>query len=460
MDILRLSKALDMNSTYLGVDRLILMENAGREAAKYAADSSSVAVFAGLGNNGGDGLVAARHLSAAGKNVTVVTLQGPRSRECQKNFDVVEKLDSIKVVLIRDSADVGALDLSGYGAVIDALLGVGARGEVREPIRSLVDAMNKSKGKKIAVDCPTPGFKADVTVSFHFKKCDGAEVAGIGIPREAEGFCGPGDVYLAVPKRTGGEHKGDFGRVLVVGGSRDYFGAPALVGFAALRTGADLATVCCPSYVAERLSDYPDLIVRPLESEYALKESDVDRILKVDFDALVVGNGLGTDDGTRDAVKKLLKEAGGPTIVDADTLKLIKPRHIRSNMVLTPHAKEFELLFDEAPSDRAAAAEKYAKEHGCVILLKGPVDVVSDGKRTKKNRTGNPGMTVGGTGDVLAGIAGALSCKADLFTSACAAAFLSGAAGDFAFKEKGFSLTASDCIGKIPDALKFCGCFE
>jgi NAD(P)H-hydrate epimerase len=454
------SKAIDMNAAYLGVDALLLMENAGEKIAQRCEKYDSVAVFAGLGNNGGDGLVAARHLSGAGKKVAVITLPGSRSRECQRNFDIIQKLDSIEIVYVRDSADCRTLNLSGYEVIIDALLGVGVRGEVREPIKSMVDAMNKAKAYKIAVDCPTPGFKADLILSFHFKKTDDAEVALIGIPQEAEVCCGPGDVYLAVPKRAGGEHKGDFGRVLIVGGSRDYSGTPALVGLAALRTGADLATVCCPAYAAKQLKCYPDLIIHPLESEAHLRESDVDRILSMSFDSLVLGNGLGLSEETRDAVKKLLKEVEKPVVVDADALKLMKPKHIKKNFILTPHTKEFEILFGEYPEDRGSSAEKFAKEYGCVLLLKGQADVVTDGVRTKLNHTGNPGMTVGGTGDVLAGIVGALSAKADAFTAACAGAFLSGLAGDLASKDAGHSLTASDCIEKIPAAKRFCEAFE
>lgn len=460
MDIAQRSKAIDMNAAYLGVDTLLLMENAGGKMAERCQKYDSVAVFAGLGNNGGDGLVAARHLSGEGKRVTVYTLSGSRSCECQRNFDIIKKLDSIEIKYVRDSTDCMVLDLSGYDAIIDALLGVGVRGEVREPIKSMVDAMNKADAYKIAVDCPTPGLKADLVLSFHFKKTEDAEVALIGIPKEAEYFCGPGDVYLAVPKRAGGEHKGDFGRVLIVGGSRDYSGTPALVGLAALRTGADLVTVCCPSYAAEKMRCYPDLMIHPLGSESHLQESDVEGILSMSFDSVVLGNGLGLSEESRDAVKRLLKEIEKPVVVDADALKLMKPKHIKKTFILTPHSKEFEILFGEAPIDRVAAAEKQAREHGCVILLKGPVDVVSDGKRTKLNHTGNPGMTVGGTGDVLAGIVGALSAKADIFTAACAGAFLSGLAGDLVLKDRGYSITASDCIEKIPDAKRFCEAFE
>ncbi|MBN2014641.1 MAG: NAD(P)H-hydrate dehydratase [Candidatus Altiarchaeota archaeon] len=456
MDPTELSKAVDMNSSYLGVDRLMLMENAGREVAIHGREFNSIAVFAGLGNNGGDGLVAARHLSGLGKRVKIYTLSGNRSRECQKNFDIVKRIDSIEVEVVRDSQDCGKISLSGFDLVVDSLLGVGVRGELREPIKSLVDIINKTKAHKIAVDCPTPGVKADLTLSFHVAKTPNSKVVDIGIPQEAEYCCGPGDVFLALPERHGSEHKGDFGRLLVVGGSKDFVGTPTLVGEAALRTGADLAVICCPSYVAARMPFNPDLIIHPLDSELYLQKHDVDRILGLDFDCLVVGNGLGTEEETYYALKKLLKGVDKPIVLDADALKLMKTKHLKENFILTPHAREFELLFGVYPEDRKAVVEECAKKTGCVILLKGAVDVISDGRETKLNRTGNAGMTVGGTGDVLAGIVGALACKAESFRAACAGAFLSGLSGDLAYRKLDYSFTATDCIERIPYAIKFC----
>lgn len=460
MDPSELSKAVDMNSSYLGVERLVLMENAGKEISIKGREFDSIAVFAGLGNNGGDGLVAARHLAGLGKKVWVYTLSGNRSRECQKNFDIVQRMDSIEIITVRDSSDCERISLEGFDLIVDSLLGVGVRGELREPIKSLVGVINESNAYKIAVDCPTPGVEADLVLSFHIAKTPDAKVVDIGIPREAEYLCGPGDVFLALPERRGSEHKGDFGRLLVVGGSKDFVGTPSLVGEAALRTGVDLAIVCCPSYVAARMPFDPDLIIHPLDSESRLEKSDVDRILEVNFDALVVGNGLGVGEETGYALNKLLKRVDKPIVLDADALKLLKPKQIKENFILTPHSKEFELLFGFYPEDRMSATEEQAREHECVVLLKGEVDVVSNGDETRLNRTGNPGMTVGGTGDVLAGIVGAFSCKTDSFRASCAGAFLSGLSGDFAFKKLGYSFNASDCIDRIPEAIKFCRGFR
>ena len=141
--------------------------------------------------------------------------------------------------------------------------------------------------------------------------------------------------------------------------------------------------------------------------------------------------------------------------MDADALKLIDPKDIRENFILTPHATEFKTLFGVDPNPEEV--EKQARKHNATIVLKGSIDIISDGLRTKANKSGNPGMTVGGTGDVLAGIIASFSAKNDPFVSACAGAFLSGLAGDLAREKYGFSFLATDCIENIPEALDFCG---
>jgi len=329
-------KRLDMNSEYLGVSRRLLMENAGRELSR-ACSGSNIAVFCGCGNNGGDGFAAARHLSSAGKKVRVYAVYGTRTEDAQKNLEIVEKLPSIKLEYVRDSSDCEAIEkgLKECDTVVDALLGVGVKGEIREPIKSLVAAMNRSKAEKIAADVPTPGFKADRVVSFHNAKTPNAFVVNIGIPTEADSFCGPGDVYCAIPERTGAEHKGDFGRLLVIGGSKDYVGAPILTAKAAYRTGADLVTIACPGYAARYVSD-PVLIIRPLSLEDHLSGADVDGLLKVDCDSVVIGNGMGLHEETRSFVREFLRKTDKPAVLDADALKLIEPRHIRPNHIITP----------------------------------------------------------------------------------------------------------------------------
>ncbi len=278
------------------------------------------------------------------------------------------------------------------------------------------------------------------------------------------------DVVTVLPKRRREAHKGDYGRLLIIGGGSRYVGAPALVGLAALRSGVDLSIIAAPEKAAWTINSFsPDLITiklpcRDLEPA-ALSE------LRNEFKsaaAVVVGSGLGTLAKTRDAVIELartLKEGHSnlPALFDADGLKaLASERGLPQGMpwVLTPHTREFELLTGvDLPTDikgRAQQVKAAAKELDCTVLLKAWVDIIaSPAGEVKLNYTGNSGMTVGGTGDVLAGVVGAfLAQGAEPFGAAVAGAWACGRAGDLCYKEKGYELLASDLIEKLPAVLK------
>lgn len=278
------------------------------------------------------------------------------------------------------------------------------------------------------------------------------------------------DVATVLPKRRQEAHKGDYGRLVVVGGGLRYVGAPALVGLAALRSGVDLAIIAAPEKVAWTVNSFsPDLITikLPCRDLEPAALSELRNELK-SATAVVVGSGLGTLAKTRDAVlglARMLKEEypGLPTLFDADGLKaLASERGLPQGMpwVLTPHAREFELLTGvDLPSDikgRAQQVRVASKELGCTVLLKAWVDVIaSPAGKVKLNYTGNSGMTVGGTGDVLAGVVGAfLSQGVEPFKAAVAGAWACGHAGDLCYKERGYELLASDLIEKLPAVFK------
>jgi len=460
------SSVLDANAAWLGVSRLQLMENAGREIARASERYKRIAVFAGTGNNGGDGFVAARHLLAMGGRVMVYALEGKRTPECQKNLDILLN-SNVDVKLIRDSGDCQRIipELEDCDVVIDALIGVGMKGELREPVKSLIACINAASAFKLSVDVPsgdsTLSINADQTISFHTAKTPGAVVADIGMPKEAGLYCGPGDVCIAIPERKPESHKGDFGKVLVVGGSSRYAGAPYLAAWAAMRVGVDLTVMCVPKDVAQRIPFNPNLIVQPLKSDEYVTEDDVAGILKQEYDAMIIGNGIGREDETKDAVREILAKNEKPVVIDADALRLIKPQRLKANTILTPHAGEFKHLYEEyEEGKRVKQAEEFAKETKTVVVLKGKIDVVSDGITTRLNKTGNPGMTVGGTGDVLAGVIGGLLAQnKDILQSACAGVFLNGIAGDFAYRDLGVSMTATDLIEKMPEAIFYCKTF-
>ena len=444
------SRALDINARWLGVSTEVLMENAGKAVAGQCMGYSSIAVFCGNGNNGGDGLVAARILRKAGKQVSVFILDGGKSRLNELNLKRLEG----GVVALKSAEDVP--DLATFDLIVDALLGVGFRDDLREPLAGIVDRINASKAYKISVDVPS-GFKvkADKVISLHEKKVEGAIVADIGMPKDAELYCGLGDVYLALPERKSESHKGDFGRLLVIGGSRNYVGTTTLVAEAALRVGTDLVTILTPSYAAERMPFNPNLMVRPLKSRDFLTRRDVKDVLSMRYDAMVIGNGLGRDDESRKALESIFERNKTPMVVDADALSIMDMGWIMENMILSPHRGEFKKLFGIDGDEESV--ERMARETNATIVLKGAVDVISNGKTTRLNRTGNPGMTKGGTGDSLAGItAGLLAQNKSLMASACAGAFINGLAGDIAYERLDVSMNATDVIESIPDAIRRC----
>jgi len=481
-------RALELNSEYFGVSRLQLMENAGQGiaaeiASRFKPDKTKIAVFCGLGGNGGDGFVAARHLTCLGFKVEVILAGKPEGildEEARKNWHALKPLkDVVKLHEVYDSSLIPKIEAE---VVVDALLGIGLKGAPRPPVVQLVRKINETKAFRVAVDVPTginsdsgavlgEAVKAHLTVTFHKAKpglSKAKEYTGelvvrdIGLPPEFEQFAGPGDVSLVVKPRAPEAHKGDFGRLLVVGGSEVFSGAPTFVALAALRTGVDIAYVAAPHRTAYAISSMsPNLITIKLEGDH-LNSRNVS-VIKGYLEtttAVVMGPGLGLHKETKEAVKEIVEAVEKekiPLLLDADGLKAFAEfkRKLRSPLVLTPHAGEYRILIGKEPprelEKKAAVVQDSAKKLGAVILLKGNVDVISDGRRVKLNFTGNPGMTVGGTGDTLSGIVGAfLAQGADPFEAAVAGAFINGAAGDFVLEEKGFHMVPTDLLDWIP----------
>ncbi len=481
-------RALEINAEYHGVSRLQLMENAGKSVAdqiknRFRPPKNRVAIFCGLGGNGGDGFVAARHLLGQGFQVELILAGRPEQitdKEARNNWNALQGLRGyLTIHEVYDSSTIPDLKAD---VVVDALLGIGLKGAPRSPLRELITKINAMKSFRIAVDVPTgidsdsgkvlgEAVKADLTMTFHKTK-PGLEaakkhagevvVADIGLPQQFERFAGPGDVQMVVKWRAAEAHKGDFGRLLVIGGSEVFSGAPALVASAAYRTGVDLVHIAAPTKTAYTISSMSsDMITVKLEGAY-LNPRNVPALNPYleKSSAVALGPGLGLHKDTKAFVKEMVQHVEDkkiPLLLDADGLKAyaeVKHR-AKSPMVLTPHPGEYKILTGhEAPlelEEIAVDVSKAAEKLGAVVLLKGHADVISDGRRVKFNFTGNPGMTVGGTGDVLSGIVAAfLAQGADPFEAAVAGAFINGAAGDFAASEKGFHLVATDLLEWIP----------
>lgn len=489
-------KAIDINCAYLGLSSLQLMENAGAAIAqsiKERLGSGKVLFVAGRGNNGGDAFVAARHLAGTPGYLVRVILLGKASdigtEEALHNFSLL-RFSRVQTLEIRDSSQLTTSEwFSESDLLVDAIFGTGIKGKLKEPELTAIDLINKERknGKTvIAIDIPSgldpdggdfeKAVYADLTVTFHRMKfgllteqakehTGTVKVAEIGVCADAEQYAGPGDLQM-LQKRNPEAHKGNAGKILVIGGG-PYSGAPALAALAALRAGADLVTVAVPESVARIVASYsPDLIVRKLTSNILCPEDlSILPDLINSHDVVVMGMGLGRATETLEAVRKILPFCR-KVVLDADALSALSGTFFETlagncEIIVTPHAGEFARLrgveTPEDPETREKAVREFSEEKGVVTLLKGKIDIISDGKQTLLNRTGNPGMTVGGTGDVLAGITGSLFSRNQAFLAAACAAFINGAAGDLAFEKAGNSLLATDVLEMIPEIIKEAG---
>ena len=286
----------DYNCEYFGIPRILLMENAGKSIADYIVNNTKheeIIIFAGSGGNGGDGFVAARHLLSKKCIVKVILLAPPskiKSPDALANWKIIERLsnldnpvDTLELYVATKPEDLDYIRIFEDSVIIDAILGTGVSGELREPIKSAIQKINKSEATIISADVPSglnpltgniedDSVKPDTTICFHEIKT-GVNIAkkeyvgeiiveDIGIPKVAEFYVGDGDL-LRLEKRNPYAHKGENGRVLIVGGNSDYSGAPTLAGLSALATGADLVTIITPETVAPIIKKYsPDLIVK------------------------------------------------------------------------------------------------------------------------------------------------------------------------------------------------------
>ncbi|GGP20392.1 bifunctional ADP-dependent NAD(P)H-hydrate dehydratase/NAD(P)H-hydrate epimerase [Thermocladium modestius] len=493
-------RILDKNAEYLGISDRILMENAGKAVADATLSryptANNITVVAGLGNNGGDGIVAARYLLNSGRNVIIILLgrvSDVSEEPAATNVRLCNNLLRCKIVEARDEYSLlmnQDLILRWPHVIIDAVLGIGVKGRLRQPHATAIDLMNMSPAPKIAVDVPSgldsdsgkvwdKAVKAAVTVTMHKAKrgllLDDAKsfvgeliVADIGIPKDAELLVGAGDMLVLNYGRDANSKKGDNGKIMVIGGSKYYTGAVMFTALSALTMGADLVNVYTPRDVAHDIrSNNPSIIAIPMEGD-SLDNSHVESLTNEmeKFHVIAIGPGLGLSAETQTAVLRLLENAmrlGKKVVIDADAIKAVGNAgrlDLLKGAVVTPHAGEFKSLFGiEVPTDpleRGEVAKRIVAEKapGTIVLLKGNTDIITDGSRLRLNKTGNPGMSIGGTGDVLTGVTAYLAFKVgDLMEAASLAAFITGLAGDLAVIDKGFHITPLDVVERLPKVL-------
>lgn len=474
------TKVLDRNSEYFGVPTIQLMENAGKSVADFIRTTvkdtkKNIVIFCGTGNNGGDGFVAARYLTQYYTVSVFLTGTEIKTDLASRNF---QKLQTYEVKIYHSPHDVKRL-LNDNDVIIDALLGTGRAGELKEPYASIVKQINETHNKIIvSVDVPTGlgstlAVTPQYTITFHDIKEQMNEqnsgkihVVDIGIPQEALTYVGPGELSVYYPRPAKKSHKGDNGIVLIIGGG-PYIGAPALSGLAALRTGVDLVYIATPKRSWESIATFsPNFIVKDLHDEILTKKDipSLEELLEK-CTGVILGPGLGTAQETEEAIIPLIKHITmkkKPLVLDADAIKPVSENLSvikNTTTVITPHVGEFKKLTGitlSADLDiRINTVKQWATKIGVTLFLKGYIDILSDGSSVKQNKVHNEAMTVGGTGDVLAGIIGALLSKGvKPFDAVRAAAFLIGEAGNEAFQKKSYGLLATDIIDEIPNVLK------
>ena len=259
------------------------------------------------------------------------------------------------------------------------------------------------------------------------------------------------DIVTPIHKKD--SHKGQNGEVLIIGGSQDYVGCLALAGLASLRTGIDWITIAAPEKVSWAVSCLsPDLITKKCKGKY-LTLKNYNEIIKLveKHDAILIGNGMGRRFMTRLLIKKLVKNIKKPLVIDADAIKAIKLQDV-NNCLLTPHKKEYKILLENSKIDEKDL-KKFIKNN--IILKKGRIDEIITKENILYNKTGNERMTIGGTGDVLAGLCvGFLAQRLSLKQAAINGIYINGKIGDYLKNKKGYSYIASDIIADYKKVIK------
>ena len=491
----------------IGIPSLVLMENAGRQvvAAIEAIHGDlldrPVAVLCGRGNNGGDGFVVARTLLQRGVDVLVFLFGRVADvrGDARINLEVLGRL-GLTIVEVADSQawELHFSEVSDCSLIVDAIFGTGLNAPVSGLIESVIADVNASGITVVSIDLPSglsadsaepigESIEADTTVTLGAPKLPlvlppGERAAGdiviadIGLPSEVlERLEGPrvdlltrGSMRELITPRPADSNKGDFGRVLIVAGSRGKTGAAHLSAVGALRSGAGLVTVATPTSCQAVVAGMgPEYMTESIdEVDGGLDVSSVDRIIELARDVIAVGPGLGQGPATRDFIRALVDRATMPLVIDADGLNAFREDPDRlagregRDVIITPHPGEMARLVgmstDEVQASRLEIARNFAVAHHVYVVLKGHRTLVATpDEKIFINPTGNPGMATGGTGDVLTGMVAAWLAQLLDAEAACKlAVYLHGMAGDLAEADEGeVAMTSADLAAHIGDAI-------
>jgi len=491
----------------IGIPSIVLMENAGRQTVAamesvYAdLHERKVAVLCGRGNNGGDGFVVARTLAQRGVDASVYLMGcvADVRGDARTNLEILGRI-GVNVIEIADSQawELHLSEVSDSTLIVDAIFGTGLSAPVSGLIASVIADVNSSGIPVVSIDLPSglsassvdligPSVEAELTVTLAAPKlplvlppgetrAGDIVIADIGIPGAViESLEGPRVSLLTrtqvrelLSPRTPDSHKGDYGRVLIVAGSRGKTGAAHLAAVGALRSGAGLVTVATPATCQSVLASMgPEYMTEGLdETGEGLDVNGVETLLQLACDVMAVGPGLGQGAGTRAFVRQLVDRAATPLVLDADGLNAFAGAADRlagregRDIIITPHPGEMARLVgtstEDVQANRLEVARQFAVAHHVYVVLKGYRTLIAmpDGA-VFINPTGNPGMATGGTGDVLTGMVAAWLAQLLDAEAACrVAVYLHGLSGDLAEADEGsVSMTATDVANHLGDAV-------
>ncbi len=500
LTIKQMQKA-EENAVNMGMTYLRLMENAGAACSKYIYDyiraddrpCRKITILCGSGKNAGDGLVIARKLKQSGFDVSVIFVY-----DCMKAQDTIEmytRCDGLDIRFYKASlhCDEAEFEIDSADIIVDAIFGIGFKGELDEATASIIEQANLSRAKRISIDVPSglsaegecPVFiKADVTIAIaalkpvhllHVDKIGKAVTVDISIPEN----CFPENtanviipttenIKKVLPKKDDNAHKGDYGRAVLIAGSMNYQGAAVLSANACVRSGAGITQLIFPkaaySAIAPKVTEP---ILLPVASGVdgtfsAMAEFEILNAIK-SADAVMIGCGIGNNEETNSIVYQVIRNAQCPIVLDADGINAVSKnidvlKEAKAPLILTPHPGEMSRLTGErvgtSVPERIMTALKFSEEYNAVVVLKGANTIVaSHSLPVFINTTGNNGMATGGSGDTLAGIITALLAQsAKVFDAAAAGVFIHGLAGDrVAQKHSKRGMTPTDIINELPD---------
>lgn len=472
----------------IGIPSIVLMENAARAISEEICNmGKTFVVICGQGNNGGDGLAIARYLFNRGKEVKVYIIGENEhySSDFKTNLNILKNLECVKINKVMSENNICTdlfVNIKKCDVIVDAMFGVGLNRDLKGIFKTIIEEINVNENTVISVDVPSGldcdkgipkgiSIKSNYTYTFEVMKrgflnysaieyLGKVKVVDIGIPKKvkeknSEGICILDECKYAemIPNREIYGHKGDYGRVIIISGSKGFTGAAFITTECAVRSGAGLVTLVCPkeiqSILSNKLIEAMTLDIEDEKFYELLKNADV----------IAIGPGFGLGENQEKLLEKIIKETKCPMVIDADAIILLGKNKsllklLENRAVMTPHpgelAKFLNLKISEVENNRIEIAKKFINDYKIILLLKGYKTVICTNNKTYINETGNSKMASGGMGDALTGIiTGFISQGMKIEDATILAAYIHGKLAD-EISKNAFIVNARDIIDKLP----------